>query len=368
MRALKRQAGDAFLLAVVKGNAYGHGAPAVAQAALDAGAWGLGVVAIDEGEDLRRNGIDGPVLILGSTAPAAADRVIAAGLRATVGSREIADALSAAAARAGREAIVHVKVETGLNRYGLLPDDAIALAEHARGLPNLTVEGLSTHFASVDEGDKEFTLRQYAAFRQCADRLPWIPVHHVSSTGAIIDLPQVSLTMVRTGIGLYGYYPSEAVSRAVALTPILSLRARVARVQDLAPGETVGYGRSWQASRPSRIATVMAGYGDGIRRLLSNAGFALVRGQRAPFVGRVAMDMLMADVSDIPGASAGDEAALIGRQGNDAISAEEVADLSGTISYEVLAAIAARVPRLYVRGGRVVACQDLAGYRRSTPA
>ena len=120
--------------------------------------------------------------------------------------------------------------------------DAIALAEHARGLPNLAVEGLSTHFASVDEGDKEFTLRQYAAFRQCADRLPWIPVHHVSSTGAIIDLPQVSLSMVRTGIGLYGCYPSEAVSRAVALTPILSLRARVARVQDLAPGETLPSG------------------------------------------------------------------------------------------------------------------------------
>ncbi len=365
VRNLNQQAGDAHLLAVVKGNAYGHGAYPVAKTALAAGAWGVGVIGFEEGEDLRRLGFEGPVLVLGSTAPEAAASMVAAGLRATVGSRELVEALSAAARKLERQAIVHIKVETGLNRYGLVPDEAVALAEYARGLPNVVVEGISTHFASVDEGDKEFTFRQYFAFRDCADRLPWVPLHHVSSTGAIIDLPEIALTMVRTGIGLYGYYPSEQVGRRVPLTPALALRSRVARVQEVEPGASVGYGRAWTATRQSRIATIMAGYGDGVRRVLSNAGIALVRGQRAKFAGRVAMDMVMLDVTDIPEVSAGDEVTLIGRQGEQCISADEVAALSGTISYEVLAGLMARIPRLYIRQGQVVARMDLAGYRET---
>jgi alanine racemase len=367
VRALRAQAGSARLLAVVKGNAYGHGVTAVAKAALAGGAWGLGVIGVDEGEVLRRNGVDGPVLLLGSIAPGAARRVIASDLRATVASMEVASALSSAAARAGRTAVLHVKVETGLNRYGLLPDDAVRFAEDVRRLPNVEVEGLSTHFASVDEGDKEFTFRQYFAFREAADRLPWVPIHHLSSTGGILDLPELSLGMVRAGIGVYGYYPSEFVNRGVELKPALQLRTRVARVQRVQPGEAVGYARTWRAQRPSLIATAMAGYADGVRRVLSNRGLALVRGQRAGIVGRVAMDMLMLDVTDVPGATVDDEVTLIGEQGGGSIWADEVAELSGTISYEVLAALSARVARIYTRGGRVVAVEDLAGYRE-TPA
>jgi alanine racemase len=363
VKALKELAGTAHLLAVVKGNAYGHGAIAVGKAALDAGAWGLAVVGVEEGEQLRSGGVVGPVLVVGHTAPSMAERAVKADLRLVCGEEETGHALSKAAALAGVEARVHIKVETGLNRYGVLPADAVELAERLRRLPNLTVEGLCSHLASVDEGDKEFTLRQYLAFRDAANRLPWVPLHHISSTGAIIDVPEISMTMVRTGIGVYGYHPSQELNRRAALAPILSLRSRVARVQEIAPGETVGYGRTWRAERPSRIATVMAGYADGLRRALSNRGVALVRGRKAPFAGRVAMDMVMLDVTDVPDVSAGDEVTFIGEQGGASIDADEVAAFCDTISYEVLAGIMARVPRLYTRSGLVVACQDLNGYR-----
>ena len=261
---------------------------------------------------------------------------------------------------------MHVKVETGLNRFGVEPDEAVALAEALRELPGVVVEGVSTHLASVDEGDKTFTYEQYKAFRQCGDRLPWVPLHHIGSSGALLDLPELRLALVRCGISVYGYYPSDEVSRSVALRPALELRSRVARLATLRPGESVGYGRTWVAQRPSRIALVLAGYGDGVRRVLSNRGVALVRGRRAPFAGRVAMDMLMLDVTDVPEAAVDDEVTLIGEQGGDSIDADEVARLSDTISYEVVTGIMARVPRLFLRGGHVIAYQDLAGYREAS--
>jgi alanine racemase len=362
VRALCGLAGDARVLAVIKGNAYGHGAVAVSLAALASGAWGLGVMDIQEGEELRRAGIDAPVLVLGSTAPAMASRLVAADLRVTIGSLEQAHALAAAALATGRSAVVHIKVETGLNRFGVLPSQAVALAEGLRKVPGIVVEGLSSHLASVDEGDKSFTFQQYEAFSEGARRLPWVPLHHISSTGGLLDVPELRLAMVRCGIGVYGYYPSDEVGRPVQLRPALALRSRVARVADVTDGASVGYSRTWTASRPGRIALVMAGYADGIRRVLSNQGVALVRGRRAPFAGRVAMDMLMLDVTDIPDVHVDDEVTLIGAQGDEVIDADEVARLSGTISYEVLAGIMARVPRLYVRNDRIVGCQDLTGY------
>lgn len=363
VRNLVGAAGEAQLLAIVKGNAYGHGAVPVALTAVDNGAWGVGVISVEEGEELRRGGIEAPVVVLGSTTPAMAVRLVKADLRPTVGTIEMGRALSRAAMSIGSECSVHVKVETGLNRYGLLPDKAVELAESLRDLPNVVVEGLSSHLASVDEGDKTFTHRQYEAFCTCSERLPWVPLHHISSTGGLLDLPDLRLAMVRTGIGIYGYYPSDEVSHAVPLQPVLSLRTRVARVGAVATGESVGYGRSWVAQRPSVIATVMAGYADGVRRSLSNAGSALVRGMHAPIAGRVAMDMHMLDVTDIAGVAVDDEVTLIGEQGGVLLSADEVGRDAGTISYEILTGIMHRVPRLYVREGRVVAVHDLAGYR-----
>jgi alanine racemase len=368
VKALKERAGEAKLLAVVKGNAYGHGAVPVARTALEAGAWGLGVISIDEGEELRRAGITAPVLVLGSSTAATARRLIENDLRATVASLALGEALSTAATSLGREAIVHIKVETGLNRFGVVPDEAVNLAEKLRSMPGIVVEGLSTHMASVDEGDKTFTYQQYAAFRAAAERLPWIPLHHVSSTGALLDLPDLRLAMVRSGIGVYGYFPSEEVNHDLPLQPVLALRSRVARILAVESGASVGYGRTWVAERPSRIALVMAGYADGIRRALSNRGVALIRGRRVPFAGRVAMDMLMVDVTDAPDVEVDDEVTLIGSQGEDEVTADEVAALSGTISYEVLAGLMARVPRLFIRDGHIVAYQDLAGYRETSSA
>jgi alanine racemase len=361
VQALKRQAGDARLLVVVKANAYGHGAVMTARAAVEAGAWGLGVASLEEGEELRRAGIDAPVLVLSSSSPAQADRLVRSDLRVTIGTLELGEALSRAAIAAGREGLVHVKVETGMQRYGVLPEQARGLAESLRALPGVVVEGLSTHLASSDEPDKAFTRDQYQRFLDCAADLDWVPIHHVSNTGALLDLPELRLGLVRCGIGVYGYYPSAAVSRDVPIAPVLSLRSRVARIATVEKGEGVGYGLAWRAGRRSRIALVLAGYGDGIRRALSNRGVALVRSQRAPFAGRVAMDMIMLDVTDIPDVALDDEVTLIGWQGNECVDAVELAGLIDTISYEVISGLMERVPRLYTRGGRIVARQDLAG-------
>jgi alanine racemase len=363
VRALCAMAGEARFLAVIKGNAYGHGAVPVGRVAVRNGAWCLGVISVDEGEELRRGGIDAPILVLGSASPALAETIVRNDLRSTVGSLAMGVALAEAARRQGKQAIVHVKVETGLHRFGLVPDEAVALAEALRMMPELVVEGLSTHFASVDEGDKTFTYEQYELFRACAERLPWVPMHHVSSTSALLDLPDLHLAMVRSGIGLYGCYPSVEVSHLVALKPVMALRSRVARVAMLEVGESVGYGRTWTATQRTRVATVMAGYADGVRRSLSNKGVALVEGCRAPLIGRVAMDMHMIDVSGIEDVEVEDEVTLIGDQGNETLGADEVAERAGTISYEILAGIMARVPRLYVSGGRITAVHDLSGYR-----
>ncbi|HEX5369455.1 MAG TPA: alanine racemase, partial [Dehalococcoidia bacterium] len=204
--------------------------------------------------------------------------------------------------------------------------------------------------------------------RECTEQLPWVPLHHISNTAALLDANDLSLAMVRCGLGTYGYYPSDQVSHDVPLQPVLSLRSRIARVSTLQPGEGVGYGLEWRAERESRIALVLAGYGDGIPRILTNKGIALVRGRRARYAGRVAMDMLMLDVSGIPDVEVDDEVTLLGTQGSESILADEVGALANTISYEILTGLMERVPRLFVREGRIVERQDLTGYRRAVSA
>jgi alanine racemase len=226
-------------------------------------------------------------------------------------------------------------------------------------LAGIQVEGLFTHFASADEGDKSYTIEQHKLFLSVAEQLNWVPIRHVSNTAALLDMPDMSLEMVRPGLGIYGCYPSAHVKRSLPLRPVLSLKGRVVRLTPIAPGEPVSYGRTWTASRPSLIGLVMCGYADGLPRALSNRGSVLVRGRRAPIVGRVCMDMCMVDVSDIPDVAVDDEVVIIGRQGEQEISADELAELCGTISYEILCGISARVPRLYLRQGRVVSKQTL---------
>ena len=368
IHALQKRAGNALLLVVVKANAYGHGAVPVALTAVQAGCWGLGVHSLEEGDELRRAGVVAPILVLGSSSPAQAKRLLQSDLRVTISSLALGEALSRASQELGRVARVHVKVETGMNRFGIKPDAAVRLAEALRQLPGVEVEGIASHLATADDEDKAFTLQQYETFKSCLDRLAWVPIRHISNTAGLLDVDELRLDLVRTGIGVYGYYPSEHVKHDVDLAPVMSIRSRVARVETLEKGEGVGYGLTWRAARTSRIALVLAGYGDGIRRSLSNCGVALVRGQRAPFAGRVAMDMVMIDVTDIPDVEVDDEVTLLGRQGDEVIDADEIGSLAGTISYEIVTGVMERVTRLYLRQGRIAARHDLTGYRRDTSA
>lgn len=355
VRALAQRAAPARLYAVVKANAYGHGAVAVARAALEAGAAGLGVVCVDEGEELRLAGVEAPVLVLGYTQASEAERVVELALTPTVGSMQVALALSRFAAERGVTQPVHVELESGLNRHGLTLDELVSFAESLRALPNIEVEGLYTHFAAAEEGDSAFTRMQYEALLAASARLPWIPVRHCSASASILLTPEMSLEMVRAGLGVYGYEPAPGAAGELTLRRALALKSRVARVIELEAGATVGYGRTWTARRRSTIALLMCGYADGLRRALSNRASVLVRGRRAPIAGRIAMDMCMTDVTDVPGVAPDDEVVIIGSQGGETVDADELAGLADTISWEILAGISARVPRVYLRGGAPVA-------------
>ncbi len=366
VRALKRLAGPARLLAVVKANGYGHGAVPVSVAALEAGATHLGVICVDEGVQLRAAGIEAPIVVLGHTPLRQAAEVVAQGLTPTVNSLRFGLALARLASENGRELAVHVKVDTGMGRFGSTPDDCVRLADSLRHLPSLRVEGIFTHFASADEMDKEFTRRQMDLFLSACDRLPWIPIRHAAASAALLDLPETALDLARPGIAIYGYAPGTARDR-VTLRPVMALKSRLARVRQLEAGESVSYGRTWRAERPTPVGLVMAGYADGLPRSLSNRGAALVRGSRVPIIGRVCMDQCIVDLTAVPDAAEDDEVVLIGAQGKGWIGADEVGELAGTISYEILTGVTARVPRLFVRGGKVVRVQTLTGEFASEP-
>jgi alanine racemase len=359
LRLLAARAAPARTYAVVKANAYGHGAIACGKAALEAGADALAVVCVDEAEELRRAGIEAPVLVLGYTSPTDAERAVELRIALTVGAPDLAEALSAAARARGATVAIHLELESGLNRHGLPPEPLVALAERARALPGLRVQGLFTHFAAAEEGDQRFTRRQFDVLREVSARLPWIPERHCSASASVLLDHEMALEAVRTGLSLYGYRPAPWCGTDTDLRPVMALRSRIARVLEVDPGATVGYGRTWAAPRRARIALVMGGYADGYRRGFSNRAHVVVRGRRAPVVGRVAMDMCMVDVTAVPGAAAGDVATLLGRDGEERVDADELAQLENTISWDILAGITARVPRLYLRGGEVVAVTTL---------
>lgn len=364
LRLLAARAAPARVWAVVKANAYGHGAVACGRAALEAGAHGLAVVCVDEGEELRRAGISAPVLVLGNTSPSDAERVVALGLRPAVGGWPLVEALSAAARRAGSTVPIHLELESGLNRHGLPPDALVALAERAREAGGIQVEGLFTHFAAAEEGDQRFTRRQFDVLREVSSRLPFVKERHCSASASVLLDREMSLEAVRAGLSMYGYRPAPWCGTDADLVPVMALRSRIARVLEVERGATVGYGRTWAAPRPSRIALVMCGYADGYRRGFGNRSNLVVRGRRAPVVGRVAMDMCMADVTAVPEVREGDVATLLGRDGDERVDADELATLADTISWEILAGVTGRVPRLYLRGGHVEAVTTLT---RRTP-
>ncbi len=366
VRALLQHIGPRVeMFAVVKANAYGHGAPQVAHVALEHGARRLAVARTGEGVQLRRAGITAPILNMCYTVPAEAEAIISAGLTATVSSLEGAQALSQRAVALGRQATIHIKVDTGMGRYGLLPQEVLPFLEQVSRLPHLDIEGIFTHFAVADSRDKTYTRRQFAIFSDvlhAAQEAGYrFRLRHAANSAATLDLPEMHLDAVRPGIALYGLYPSSEVSREVPLHPVMSIRSHVARVRLLPAGSSVSYGRTFIAARPTRVVLVPLGYGDGYHRLLSNRASVLIRGQRSPIIGRICMDQLMVDATHIPEVQQDDEVVLLGEQGGEAISAEEVAALAETINYEVVTSLAARIPRLYVRGGEVVEIVEVVG-------
>jgi alanine racemase len=350
---------SASLMAVVKANAYGHGSVAVARAALQSGADFLGVARIDEALALRAAGLAAPILVLGYTPPERAAELLANDLTQTVFSPEAARLLSATAVQKGRTLRVHLKVDTGMGRIGLpagpqaLLQNAVAAALEIAPLPGLEIEGVFTHFASADSTDKSFTHQQIDRFMDLLDLLRQngleIPIRHAANSAAIIDLPETHLDMVRAGIALYGLYPSDEVAKdRIRLIPAMTLKARVVQVKSVPAGFSVSYGMTFRTERPTIIATIPVGYADGYSRALSSRGRMLIREKAAPIAGRVCMDMTMVDAGEIPEVAVGDEVVIFGRQGAARLGAEEVADILGTISYEVVSALTARVPRVYV--------------------
>ncbi len=366
VRELRRLIGDKVqLMVAVKANAYGHGAVEVARTALQAGADQLGVARVEEGITLRRAGIDALILIMGYTIADNAALLVEHRLMPTLYSLDNAKGFSEAAATANNTIPFHIKVDSGMDRLGV-PCDALQLDLSQRPvedimaitqLPGLELQGLCTHFATSDHSDKTFANQQFSRFQTLVADLEAagieIPIRHAANSGAIIDLPETHLDMVRAGISLYGLNPSHEVDLSrIDLRPALTLKARIIHLKTIPAGTRISYGGTWKSQSTTTIATIPVGYGDGYSRLLSNKGQMLVKGQRAPVVGRVCMDLTMLDVGHIDEVKAGDEVVLIGRQGEENISADEMADLLGTINYEIVTQLMARVERVYKKPDR----------------
>jgi len=341
-------------MAVVKADAYGHGMVPVARTALLAGADWLGVALLEEGVLLRKAGIKVPILVLGEALPEGAGLFVQHNITATVCSPESLFALNQAAERSDRKAAMHIKVDTGMGRIGLDPKDVLPFMEKALSLKNIRVEGIFSHFSSVDEKEKGFSYQQLHQFKQVLAALEGqgihLPLKHFASSAATIDFPEGYFDMVRPGISLYGVYPSAEVDHSVPLKPAMTLKTSITFLKEVPPGTVLSYGRTFETQRKSRIATLPVGYGDGYPRLLSNHGEVLVAGRRAPVVGRVCMDMTLIDVTDIPEAKVGSEVILFGKQDNAEILVDEIAEKAGTISHEILCGITKRVPKEYLDG------------------
>lgn len=337
------------VMAVVKANAYGHGAIRVARAARSAGADWLAVARVEEALELRAAGIEAPILILGYTPPDQVPAMIAGHISMTVWEASQVDHIARAASAAGVEAQLHLKVDTGMNRLGVKPDEALALAQHVGGSGGVALQGLFTHFARADEADSTTTDRQAARFAEVVASLEAAglrpPVVHCSNSAAALTRADTRYDLVRIGIAMYGLRPSAACPLPGGFRPALTWKTVLSRVASLPPGEGVSYGHVYVTRREERIGTAPVGYADGFRRVAGNE--VLVGGVRVPVVGRVTMDQIMLQLDAVPEARAGDEVVLIGGQGGETITADEVAAHWGTINYEVTSAIMARVPRRY---------------------
>lgn len=365
VQELRRISKPARFMAVVKANGYGHGAESIARTALENGADMLGVARIDEAVALRKAGICAPVLILGYTPAQNTPLLLEHDLIQTVYQIETASAYSSIATGLGTPVRVHLKIDTGMGRLGLMPHYRLgrfdehslsAAADEAQAIADLAgieAEGIYTHFAASDSADKSSALAQFALFVRFLEVLSarglTFSCRHAANSAAIIDLPQTHLDLVRAGIAMYGLQPSPDVRLdRVCLQPAMALKARVSLVKSVGKGFAVSYGLTHVTKASTRLATVPVGYADGYSRLLSSRGKMLVSGRRVPVVGRICMDQTVLDIGNIPDVTTGSEVVVFGKQGDQVISVDDIAKDTGTINYEVVTSIAARVPRFYL--------------------
>ena len=368
-----RKAADpkAMVCCVVKADAYGHGAVRVAREFASLGADWFAVSNLEEALQLRRAGIETPVLVLGYTPADKAGTLSRENISQCVYSLEYARDLSRFAREVGVKVNIHLKIDTGMSRLGFYYQDisrdeaAVEEVKEACSLPGLIPQGIFTHFAVSDEGQAgdAFTMRQFGCLKEMIESLARagvnFPVRHCANSAGVFDYPLSHLDMVRAGIVLYGLYPSGELRSRPALKPALALKSVVSHVKTLLPGATVSYGRKFTAQHEMRVATVPVGYADGYPRLLSPGGAeVLIRGKRCPILGRICMDQLMADVTALDQVRVGDTVTLIGRDGEEEITADELAEKEGTINYEVVCALSKRVPRVYVKNGKVDSIYD----------
>lgn len=361
---------DTQMLGVIKADGYGHGAIPIAREleGLEF-LFGFATATAEEALELRNADITKPILILGYTFPYSYESLIREKVRMTVFREDTLDSLAEIVRRKKTgKARVHIKVDTGMGRIGISPDrNGLSFVKRALSMEEIEVEGIFTHFARADETDKASAKGQLALFRRFLAEIHQelgadIPVKHCSNSAGIIELPQANMDMVRAGITLYGLWPSKEVSRSVlSLTPALSLYSRIVYCKEIKTGTPVSYGGTFIAPKDMRIATIPVGYGDGYPRSLSGKGYVLVRGQRAPILGRVCMDQFMVDVTEIPKVEQGDRVTLIGRDGDKEISMEELGELSGRFNYELACDLGKRVPRIYRKEGRTVCIRDAYG-------
>jgi alanine racemase len=351
VRAIRKAVGPGVkILPAVKADGYGHGAVEVSRVAIDSGADMLGVAGVEEAIELREGGVSAPILILGCTGAESARELIENRITATVCEIGFAKALAETASGLGKRATVHVKVDTGMGRIGVPAREAVRVVEELSRTQGLEVEGIFTHFPSADEKGRDFTEAQIGTFKSILTELEARGVRpavaHTANSGAILDYPESYLDIVRPGIMFYGCYPSLESSRSIPLVPALTFKTRIVFLKEAEPGITVSYGRSFTTSRRTKVATIAVGYADGYSRFLSGKGEVAVRGCRVPVLGRVCMDQVMIDVTDVPGVEVGDEVVLFGG-GYDFLAIENIAEVIGTIPHDVCCAIGKRVPRVY---------------------
>jgi alanine racemase len=360
IRSIRKISNCDEIIAVVKADAYGHGAIDIVSELIENGADSLAVAVISEAVELRKVGIEAPILILGFTSPAHFSELLKYDVEQSVFSYDYAELLSKESGKNFKKAKIHICVDTGMGRIGFLPnEESIREVYKISTLPNIKIEGIFSHFSTADETDKSYSIEQMKKFDYFCERLNELGIFlgkkHIGNSAAAIDLPNSHFNAIRPGIVLYGYYPSNEVDRnQIELKPVMQLKTNIVHIKKVPKDFSVGYGRSFITKKESVIATLPVGYADGYTRALNGKAKVIVKGEFSPVVGKICMDQCMIDVSHIKNVSIGDEVILIGSSGDKKFDADDMAEVLGTINYEVICMISRRVPRVYIKDGMVI--------------